>query len=157
MIFEFGQYKLNIDVDKTRLFYERSRLVTAGCTCSGCHNYEQAVKNISSEVVEFFNDLGVDMRKVCEVYVNCRNSDDTLLYGGFYHLCGTLLTGKTAWVPTSASTSHWQESQAFQIAPSFLVSFQTECDLLENEFPMPSLQMEISANIPWVLSKQNPY
>jgi len=61
MIFEFGQYQVDIDVDKTRLFYENAPLVSEGCSCSGCRNYENAIMGISSEITGFYYDLGVDM------------------------------------------------------------------------------------------------
>lgn len=157
MIFKFGQYQVDIDVDKTRSFYENAPLVTEGCTCSGCRNYEKAIIAIPTEVTEFFSDLGVDMRKVSEVYVNRNNSDGTLLYGGFYHLCGTLLAGKSAWVPNSPSTSHWEEEQTFPVTNNFHVSFQRECSLLEENFPRPALQLEIFGNVPWVLPEDNKY
>lgn len=105
MIFQFGQHQVDIDVDKTRSFYENAPFISEGCSCSGCRNYEKVIKALPPEVTVFF-DLGVDMRKVSEVYVNCTNSNGTLFYGGFYHLCGTLLAGKSAWVPKSPSTSH---------------------------------------------------
>lgn len=157
MFFEFGQYQVDIDVDKTRLFYENAPLVSESCSCSGCRNFENAIMAIPSEITGLFSNLGVDMRKVSEVYVNCSNSDGTLFYGGFYHLCGTLLAGKSAWVPNSPLTSHWEEEQAFRVADNFHISFQKKCDLLEDNFPAPALQLEISANIPWVLLEENKY
>jgi len=157
MIFEFGQYKVDIDVDKTRSFYENAPFVSEGCSCSGCRNYEKAIIVLSTEVTGFFSDLGVDMRKVCEVYVNYCNSDGTLFYGGFYHLCGTLLAGDSAWVPINTSTSYWKKEQAFQVTNDFHISFKRDYDLLEADFPRPVLQLEISSNIPWVLHEENKY
>nr|WP_288828497.1 hypothetical protein [uncultured Clostridium sp.] len=157
MIFKFGQYQVDIDVDKTKSFYENAPLVSEGCSCSGCRNYEKAITVLPAEVTGFFSDLGVDMRKVSEVYVNCNNSDGTLFYGGFYHLCGTLLLGESAWVSIDPSISHWEEEQAFKITNDFHVSFQKECSLLEDDLPRPALQLEISANIPWVLHEENKY
>ncbi len=157
MIFTFGQYKVDIDVDKTRQFYTAAKLVSEGCSCSGCRNYEKAVSFLPKKILDFFAVLGVDMRKIAEVYVNCRNTDGTLLYGGFYHLCGTLLAGTSAWTPVDPTISHWEEAQAFKISADFEVSFQSECHLLEKDFPLSALQLEISANIPWVLSEENTY
>lgn len=124
MIFELGQYRVDIDVNKTKSFYETARLVSEGCSCSGCRNFEKAITALPSEVTGFFANWGVDMRKVCEVYVNCSNSDGTLLYGGFYHLCGSLLAGKSAWVPNSPSSFHWEEEQAIAVADYFCVTFK---------------------------------
>lgn len=152
--FEFGQYKIEVDINKTKQFYEKASFVSEGCSCKGCRNFEQAVSMLSKRVTEFFSDLGVDMRKVCEVYVNCDNPDGTVLYGGFYHLCGGIIQGKSPWIPTSKTTSFWEEKEAFSIEEGFAVSFQSGCDLLEEGFPTPAIQLEISANIPWVLSEK---
>ena len=157
MLFEFGQYQIDVDVEKTKTFYTKANVVSDGCSCDGCRNYERAIGTLSHEIISFFDKLGVDMKKVCEVYVNCKNSDGTLLYGGFCHICGVLLLGENEWVSDSASASHWEDGKSFPITDSFHISFQKECSLLENEFPLPALQMEISANIPWVLPEDNRY
>lgn len=157
MIFEFGQYKVDIDIPKTKLFYEKSELVSAGCFCDGCRNFESAVDMLPQSIKPFFLKLGIDMKKICECYVNCTNEDGTIFYGGFYHICGTLLSGSSAWVPTSKTTAHWEPDLTFSISPDFHISFQDSVDLLEKDFPLPAIQLEISANIPWVLNKENPY
>ena len=56
------------------------------------------------EVFCFFHSLGIDMKKITEIYVNRANPDGTLLYGGFCHLCGTMPEGKSAWVETQENT-----------------------------------------------------
>ena len=159
MLFDLEQFQIDIDVEKTRTFYKDADAVSKGCSCGGCRNYEKAVDVLPDEVTHFFNELGVDMKKVCEVYVNCGNPDGTLLYGGFYHLCGELLEGKSAWVSESdsSSISHWEKEKAFHITDSFYVSFHNSCSLLEDGFPLPALQLEISANVPWVLPENNTY
>lgn len=39
----------------------------------------------------------------------------------------------------------------------FLVSFNNDISLLEKFFPTPVIQMDIEANIPWVLKEKNSY
>jgi hypothetical protein len=155
MIFQFGSYKIDVDVDRTRQFYETASFVSENCSCSGCRNYEKAVQGLPALITDFFADLGVDMRRVCEVYVNYANPDGSLFYGGFYHLCGTLLSGKSAWLPTTPTSSYWEADMTFPVTENFRVSFQEECHLLETDFPLPALQLELSANIPWVLAEEN--
>lgn len=155
MIFECGSYKIDVDVDRTKQFYETASRVSEGCSCSGCRNYEKAVQKFPTVITDFFAGLGIDMRCVCEVYVNYANPDGSLFYGGFYHLCGTLLSGKSAWVPTSSTSSYWKDDRTFPVTDNFHISFQQECDLLEKDFPLPALQLELSANIPWVLPEEN--
>lgn len=155
MIFEFGPYKIDVDVDRTKQFYKTASRVSEGCSCSGCRNYEKAVQKLPTVITDFFTSLGIDMRCVCEVYVNYANPDGSLFYGGFYHLCGTLLSGKSAWVPTNSTSSYWEDDRTFPVTDNFRISFQQECHLLEKDFPLTALQLEVSANIPWVLFEEN--
>lgn len=157
MIFDIGQYRLDIDVVKTKHFYKNAHVVSKSCSCDGCLNFEKAVSTLPASVITFFANLGIDMKKVCECYVNCTNDDGNLLYGGFYHVCGTLLEGKSVWKKINENISRWDSKSAFSISPDFCVSFQEDIALLEKEFPLPVIQMEFSAKIPWVLKKSNPY
>ena len=135
MVFEFGSYKADIDVEKTRHFYKNAESVSKRCSCDGCTNFEE----------------------VCECYVNITNDNGTLLYGGFYHVCGTLLDGESAWKKINDSTAYWDDGAAVSVSPNFRVSFQEDISLLETGFPLPVIQLEFSASIPWVLEKKNTY
>lgn len=68
------------------------------CSCDACRNFENAVDALPKTIGTFFAMLGVDMKKACEVYLNCTNQDGMVLDGGFYHVCGKVLEGKSAWV-----------------------------------------------------------
>ena len=46
MLFEIGQYRLDIDVPKTRQFYETADVVSKSCSCDGCLNFERAVSKL---------------------------------------------------------------------------------------------------------------
>ena len=115
MIIDIGQYRIDIDVCKTSRFYESAHPISLSCSCDGCRNYETAVSYLPTQITDLFTKLGIDMRKACEVYVNCKNHDGTLLYGGFYHLCGSILAGENAWVQTSPTTRHWDNNLAYEI------------------------------------------
>lgn len=157
MVFEIGQYKLDIDVVKTKYFYKNADVVSKSCSCDGCLNFEKAISELPTTVITFFTNLGIDMRKVCECYVNDADDNGNLLYGGFYHVCGTLLEGKSAWRKINKSFLHWDSKSGISISSDFCVSFQKDTALLEEEFPHPAIQLDFSAKIPWVLKKRNPY
>ena len=129
MIFQFGEYKIDVDVEKTRQFYDRAKTVSEGCQCDGCLNFERAVDKLPQNIRDFFSALGVDMKKICECYVYCAKDENTLYYGGFCHICGTLLSGKSAWKPTSDSTACWDEKATYPLSPNFGVSFSDRIDL----------------------------
>jgi len=135
MIFEFSKYKLDVDADKTRAFYQR-KYTPAECSCAGCRNFREAVGILPREVKSFFDNLGIDMKKMREVYTFNANDDNTVSYGGFTHICGKILAADSEWIA---------------ITPDFKISFQEDCDLPEDVFPLPAVQLEIWADIPWVL------
>ncbi len=157
MIFQLGYYKIDVDIERTRDFYQSLSEVSSGCYCGGCRNYEIAVDTLPEEVTCFFDSLGIDMKKIREVYVNCSHDDKTVYYGGFYHLCGTVLEGESAWKPVNSSLSHWDEELTYKISDNFNVSFSNACHLVEENHPLPIMQLEIAADLPWVLEEDNPY
>lgn len=63
MIFQFGEYKIDVDVEKTKQFYNRAKTVSEECQCDGCLNFERAVDELSQNIRDFFSALGVDMKK----------------------------------------------------------------------------------------------
>lgn len=157
MFFNFRRYSVEINVNKTKQFYEKARKISQECSCDGCQNYELAFEYLPNSVKEFFEMLGVDYKKVCECFVNTKNSDRTLLYGGFYHICGILISGNSAWVEETNNSLHWDEDIAYKIDDNFQVSFQNEVCILEEGFPKPVIQLEFLASIPWVLNKECTY
>lgn len=157
MLLKVGQYKLDIDIVKTEHFYKNADVVSKFCSCDGCLNFEKAVSTLPAAVISFFTNLGIDMQKVCECYVNDTEDNGVLVYGGFYHVCGTLLDGESAWKKSDDNIFRWDSKSAFSISPDFSVSFSEDVALLEKDFPRPVIQLEFFAKIPWVLEKRNTY
>lgn len=150
MILEFGNYKIDVDVEKTKLFYETAEEITDGCSCDGCQNYMLAINLFPQSVKDFFNRLGIDLRKAPDVFSYCSEDDGkALFYGGFYHICGRSLTSNDCWNDNGALHS---------ISEGYSVGFTNNVHLLEAGFPMPAFQIEIFFhNVPWLLKKKNPY
>lgn len=157
MIFTFGNYTLDIDVVKTRRIYRELPTVGQECGCDGCLNFEKAVDGLPEQVRSFFDALGVDLKKIAECYVNYQAVDGGLFYGGFCHICGTLVRGESAWVKTSETHSFYNPDLSYHLNDHFCVSFQKECYLIDQKFEAPILQLEFQAEIPWVLDKENTY
>lgn len=141
MVLHFGENIIDIDVERTREFYKKAANITDDCRCQGCRNYEIAVDFLPKEVKDFFDMIGADMKKSPEVYVNCLNEDNTLFYGGFYHICGTIIRKQP-------------DGETFTISENYRIWVEEHSDLLEDNFPLPVIQLEISANIPWVLNEE---
>lgn len=163
MRFQFGQFEIDVDVDKTREFYRNAELISEGCECPGCRNYEKAVDFLPNEVTSFFDSLGVDMKKAAEVWATMANPDGSVLYSGFYHLCGELLSceNNQAEMPMDKrrkGLSHWDVSRNYSLTKNYDISVFDECgSLIEEDFPLPVLEIEIDADIPWVLNEENIY
>lgn len=153
MIFEFGPYRIDMDVDRTRQWYETEPTVSQCCDCDGCVNYERAADLFPESVVSFFSAMGADVKKPIEAYVNCANRDRrTLWYGGWWHLCGALLEA-------GEDQDDWPAiARGVPFGPrGFCVAFKGREDMVQKNCPRPVLQMEMFADIPWVLEKENPY
>ena len=157
MLFTFGNYTVDIDVEKTRETYRKLPSVGQACGCDGCVNFEKAVDVLSAEVRSFFDVLGVDLKRIVECYVNCQTADGALFYGGFCNLCGRLVDGESAWVKDSETSGIYDHGRAYYIHGDFCVSFQEECHLIEKAFEAPIIQMDFMATIPWVLDRENTY
>lgn len=159
MIFTFGKFRIDTDVEKNHAFYLNAETVADGCDCDGCQNFEKAAADFPPKVLEFFDILGVSPEKAAEVFACCsENNGKALYYNGFYHLCGVVLEGESAWVPQSENVRAWDANFAFEVEPGFRVSFAEGGNaLLEENFPMPVIAMEIEFHVPWVLDKPNTY
>lgn len=155
-----GEYTLDVSEEENRDYYLKERYISEGCSCDGCQNYELSVEKVSPEVINLFNQLGIDIKKPAEVYVNYSESN-VLCYGGFYHICGRIVKGESPWEIVSqienSTASYLNESKMFSIATNYKVAFQEECSLLNENFPRPCIQMEILAYLPWLLDKPNTY
>ena len=162
MRYLFGEYEVDINVEKTRLFYDKAKVITIGCKCDGCCNYERASDYFPNEVKVFFEEIGVDLKKAAEIipYV-AQKEGKYMLYGGFYHICGTKESINDVWKPegdvANSQIFSLDEDEMYSIVENYKIGFSSSCNLLEDEFPMPAIQMEILFTSPWVLEKENPY
>ena len=157
MIFTLGPYTLDVDVEKTKRYYDTAKSVGEECTCDGCQNLEKAVGTLPKDIQKRFTDLGIDLTKLIECELNCPQEDGTLLYGGFYYVCGTMLRGETAWEKISDMHFHLNEEKMYAVAPNFRICFSADPSARSDTFPAPILQMEIVLTLPWVLDKENKY
>lgn len=157
MLVEIGNYILDINVDRTRAFYQHAQAITDGCNCQGCRNYTKWASSLSAEPKFILESMGVQLEKSPEVYVNCSNEDGTLFYGGFYHLCGKIIQGKIPWKEIVENTKTFDQDAFVPLTDTFQVAFTEDIALLEKDFPAPVIQMEISADIPFGLPETCEY
>ena len=155
MRFKFDDLILEIDVDKTRRFYESLPKITDDCSCDGCRNYMLAIEDFPQEVKSFFRKLGIEPEKASEVFTwSSACESNTAHYGGFYHFCGELIKGKDCWRKIDKSEAIMGELHA--ITSGYFVGFTNRISLAEENLCEPALQMEIDFHrVPWKLDKKN--
>ena len=123
MIFEFGHQKVDIDVERTRQFY-----ASAGgmdCNCVNCTNFAKAVDILPESFKSVFSQLGIDMKKTPECYLNTMNQDGTLCYGGLYHVCGSIIEGVV-----SAEEINHNGFPYYSVLPDLKICYINEIALL---------------------------
>ena len=60
MIFNFGSYTIDVDVEKTKKVYSELMTVSQNCNCDGCRNFEKYIGILPKAIISFFDTLGVD-------------------------------------------------------------------------------------------------
>lgn len=86
---KIGDWILEVDVERTRDFYQEYHQITEGCYCLFCKNFVTAVELIPKPVLDFFQSLGIDPTKEGEVSEYCENKDGTHLWR-FFSYSGTV-------------------------------------------------------------------
>ena len=163
MIFRFGNAVVDIDIEKTGAFYQSSRIITDNCSCEGCQYFVAAAEKLDCEILEFFKKLGIDILKPAEIIAWCsEDNGQSVHYGGWYHICGQLISDMDCWsLETDSNGSTHQsinESNFFSITDNFSVGFTSTIYLMDNDFPKPVVQMEILIHhFPWVLNTSNKF
>ncbi|MBQ9914920.1 MAG: hypothetical protein IJO50_02120 [Clostridia bacterium] len=147
MRFQFNELIVDIDVDATKAYYRDVKPIN-GCNCDDCRNYRAYMKNCDSAMLEFFSSIGIDdlnyIREILcydDVSSTKSRTGQTLSYGGFFHVKGTL----------EMTEENSIEKSWIDINDHFRVGIRSECQMVPKNFPQPVLQVELLAEIPYVL------
>ena len=161
MIFKLSNYTLDIDVERTRAFYERADIPTTSeqCGCADCRNFDKAILKASASVVNFLRSLGIDPQKPAEIFnvTGEREQEGTIWYNGWYHICGTIVKGpktvqKTVATDGSVTASYrWEQNYAPDPDFPFAILPISEIDLLHKDFPTPVIHLQFDTHLPFVL------
>lgn len=151
MRFLFGEYTVEIDVSATREFYSRE-MSENDCVCSGCENFRKFAEVCPEEIKRAFAELGIDnMKKVAEIIpYDCSRADYEKnggnFYGGFFPVVGRVI-GDEPIIPNNSTR---------QITDRFEFFLWGHCANFDY-FPKPTLQIDINAWIPWLITAENGY
>lgn len=143
-----GNYRLLVDIEKTRAYYEARPLPWVTCACAGCRNFVKAAKLLPPAVTDFFAALGADPEKPAETcwYPGAKTEANG---GAWYHICGEILA--RAEPPEKQLFGEWLD-----IAEKFGAAFRPDCHILPEDFPRPCFQLDVSFRLPWTLEEENP-
>lgn len=155
MVFEIGNYCLNVDTVRTSAYY--STLNGTGCDCAGCRNYALALSKLSEPIHTFLSQFGIDPRTPIEMSVLHSPDGMRTCYDGFSHICGTILAGTEPWIQTGPKSRQLDQNYLIEITSDCSAYFTNECALVDCDFPHPIIQLHISFSLPWVLEEPNPY
>ena len=155
MPFKIGIYELDVDVERTRRFYQEHSGIT--CDCAGCRNFTQAVALLPDAVQDFLRQFGIDPAKPAEISAVYAPSDDSIFYDGFYHISGTILSGTNPWIQIDHKHFALDQQCLIKLDDENTVFFTGDVHLLEENFPTPAFQIEIQFTLPWVLPEPNSY
>ncbi|MBS3680772.1 hypothetical protein KGF86_11140 [Ornithinibacillus massiliensis] len=146
---ELGSWIIEVDVMKTKEFYNHYHLITEDCDCEDCANYVLACETFPHEIKALFHSLGIDPRKEGEISHYIANQDGTHVYGIFYHIVGRIIDGPENWPSNVISTEVLTPYSIEQCEAD--VWFTQDLALVPEGFPKPIIQVEIKMNVPWLL------
>ena len=152
MIFDFGNFRLDINVEATKAFYSKSRkTVLEDCGCVNCRNYYEAISKVSDKVKSFFSSLGIDPQKSPEATWWDTNEDGIAHYSIIFHVAGTIIKSVDIYKPVGDNGYQIIYENFYEVDKNFKIGFTSNAVLVEKDFPKPCIQLEIEAYLPWVI------
>ena len=164
-----------IDEDTTRAFYKANSKHN-NCECSGCRNFRACLPKLPDKVKAYFGSMGIDdMAVISEIMPLAADCDGMMLYGGFFHIVGELENipslpyeipcyeyavdenGNKTTVFAGKQTCYHTETSHRKLCDDFDIWFSGSIAMVPENFPAPTLQLEIYARLPWVLDEENTY
>ncbi len=144
------RWKLQSDPDATRNAFSNRELGSPeSCGCADCLNFAAARERAyPGEVLTVFNQLGIDSHKESEIWHYCREDSGLHHYGGFFHLVGSIESGKDAKEMLNGHGTFDLEP----IGNAFEFGFTSNVALVPKSFgDAHVVQLEFQTKIPWVL------
>ncbi len=156
MRFTFGDYVIDVDVERTREIYQTLQPVSRRCTCDWCENYQKAIAHAPARVKGMFESLGIDLESITESAACHQNRDGSWHYDCTCHVRGKLVKGKELTDVVGGQLVTLRSEDAYEVAKGVMVWFSDECNRVEKEFDSPVLQIDFGIDLPWVLDKPAP-
>jgi hypothetical protein len=152
----FGRWELAADPEATRKAY--AGILKGGadeCPCEPCKNFIAVrLRVYPAEVLDLLDKLGISFSRETEVYHMARLRSGKHLYGGWFHFVGSILSGADA--AKQVADNVWRPDLE-NVTEDFSLGFSSRIELLRKPFEgKPIVQVEFTANVPWVISSPEP-
>ena len=149
-IVKFKDWEFEVNKDLTEKIYAKTLKSGADrCNCLDCKNYvEYREKVFPKEVIQLFNDLGVDYRKEVEI-TTWDNSNAICLIGGWFHFKGKVLSGQNCYNPIEGSEG--SHIELTEISENFSIGFGKGSSMAFFENKTELVQIEFQTSIPWII------
>jgi hypothetical protein len=100
--------------------------------------------------------LGISPPWEVEVYELGRAPSGLHRYGGWFHFVGSVESGTSAWRAMEGDLSA-RSADFEELSPTLSIGFHTDIALARESFAgLPLVQLEISAELPWVIEAEEP-
>ena len=152
MIFDFGNFRVDIDVESTKACYSKhGKTVLENCGCVNCRNYYEAISMAADEVKTFFNSIGIDPQKSPEATWWTTNENGVAYYSVIFHVVGTMIQSVDIYEPVGDNGYQLIKENFYEINQDFRVGFTSNAVLVEKDFPKPCIQLVMEAYLPWMI------
>ena len=135
-----GGYRIQVDVEATRNWYDLYGEPAGGCDCAYCRNFTAAVETLPPEVGDFLARLGLDLRRPGDAS-ECGPAEGGRLYTPLWHLAGRLLEEGEGPLLLAQGVKAW---------------FATGQGPFLRDFPESFFQCGLELTLPWVLAEPEP-
>lgn len=139
-------WDLEVDFTRTHEYYSNHN-IDDDCKCTSCKNYRVNCQYFSSQLMEFFQSLGVDPSKEGEFMEFGPSKDGNVIYMGFYHLVGKIIDGP------DYVEDKWEQINLLKIDQYEIGFSSKEIRCLRDDFPRPVIQLEFKTILPWIIDE----
>jgi hypothetical protein len=152
----FGRWTVNCDAEVTKNAYAAIKIgAPEECPCDPCDNFvAQRSKAYPQTALDLFRSLGIEANREAEIYHMARLNSGKHLYGGWFHFVGEILSGEDAAVPVAENV--WKPSLD-SVTDDFSLGFTKKVGMVPKSFQgFQLVQLEFTAQLPWLLEKNEP-
>lgn len=155
-----GSWLVGPDVRRTQDAHAKlARSGAAECSCVGCANFEAVRPHLlAGPLGRILDQLGISPPWEVEVYETGRAAPGLHRYGAWFHFVGTIepfpeSPRRTVADGSAVRTAHAREP----LSETLSVGLHTDVALVREPFAgLPLVQLEIDAELPWVISAEEP-